>query len=681
MKKILLYILPFLLIQPVLAQVDRSTYPEPGPAPEIKLGDAASFTLENGLKVFVVENKKLPRIAVSLVLDRDPVLEKDKAGMLGLFGEMMMGGTTNRSKDELDEEVDFIGASLSASSTSLFASSLKKNQEKILELMSDVLYNPIFPEEELDKLKKQAISGLAASRDDPNSISGRLTAALNFGKDHPYGETETEATINAVTVADIKDYYETYFKPNIAYLAIVGDITSEEAEGLAKDYFESWKKGDVPKHTYPAPVVPTQNKVALVDRPASVQTVVNITYPLEMNTNHPDFLTTRLLNYILGGGASSRLFMNLREDKGFTYGAYSSIGSDKLVTSFSARASVNQTATDSAIHEFLYEIRKMAEAGVTEEELVAAKANLSGSFGRSLESPSTIASFAINTQRYGLPDDFYATYLQRLNAVTVDQVNAAAKKYLKPENMYITAVGNAKEIGEKLSAFGEVARFTNMADPEREIDTSELNLTANEVLDAYLTAIGGEEAAMKIKTTKISMSAEVQGNKLNMITLQDSDNQVMVQRMFLMGNEMSKTLLKDGKATVSAMGQNQTLPDEQFEYLKMSMWIVPELHYETMGYTITSDGVKDIDGETAYKVLITNPTGGELVNYYSTASGLKIRSEDSITGVTSYGGYDDFEGVLLPVQLSVESPMIPFPLNFEVDDLEVNVPFSPEELN
>jgi hypothetical protein len=111
------------------------------------------------------------------------------------------------------------------------------------------------------------------------------------------------------------------------------------------------------------------------------------------------------------------------------------------------------------------------------------------------------------------------------------------------------------------------------------------------------------------------------------------------------------------------------------------MWIVPELHYETMGYTITSDGVKDIDGETAYKVLITNPTGGELVNYYSTASGLKIRSEDSITGVTSYGGYDDFEGVLLPVQLSVESPMIPFPLNFEVDDLEVNVPFSPEELN
>lgn len=681
MKKLLVYILPLLLLQPVLAQVDRSTYPEPGPAPEIKLGDAATFTLENGLKVFVVENRKLPRVAISLVLDRDPLLEKDKAGMLGLFGEMLMGGTSNRTKDELDEEVDFIGASLSASSTSLFASSLKKNQAKILELMTDVLYNPIFPEEELDKLKKQAISGLAASKDDPNSISGRLTSALNYGKDHPYGETETEATINAVSVADIKEYYKTYFKPNIAYLAIVGDITSDEAEGLVKDYFESWKKGNVPKHTYPLPAVPTQNIVALVDRPASVQTVINITYPMEMSTNHPDFLTTMLLNYVLGGGASSRLFMNLREDKGFTYGAYSSIGSDKLVTSFSARANVNQSATDSAVHEFLYEIKKMAESGVTEEELVAAKANLSGSFGRSLESPSTIASFAINTQRYGLPEDFYATYLQRLNAVTAEEVNAAAKKYLKPENMYITAVGNAKEIAEKLSVFGEVARFTNMADPEREIDTSELNLSAMEVIDAYLKAIGGEEATKKIKTAKINMSAEVQGNKLNMIILQDSENQVMVQRMLMMGNEMSKTQLKDGKATVSAMGQNQTLPDEQFEYLKMSMWIVPELHYETMGYTISSEGVKDIDGETAYTVLITNPTGGEITNYYSTVSGLKLRSEDSITGTTSYGRYDEFEGVLLPVQLSVESPMIPFPLNFEADEIEVNIPLSQVELN
>nr|MBI1228614.1 insulinase family protein [Cytophagales bacterium] len=681
MKKLLIYIFPLLLLQPVLAQVDRSTYPEPGPAPEIELGDAASFTLENGLKVFVVENRKLPRVAFSLIFDRDPILEKDKAGMLNIFGEMIMGGTENRSKDMLDEEIDFIGASLSASSTSLFASSLKKNQDKILELMTDVLYNPTFPQEELEKLKKQAITGLAASKDDPNAISGRLTAALNYGKDHPYGETQTEATIQAITVADIKNYYDTYFKPNIGYLAIVGDITEEEAESLVKKHFQSWEKEEVPVHSYPIPGGPDQNKVALVDRPASVQTVVNITYPLVMNTNHPDFMTTRLLNYILGGGASSRLFMNLREDKGYTYGAYSSIGSDKLVTSFSARASVNQAATDSAVHEFLVEIEKMVKEGVTEQELVAAKANLSGSFGRSLESPSTIASFAINTQRYGLPEDFYATYLQRLNAVTVEQVNAAAKKYLKPENVYITAVGNAKEIEEKLKRFGEVSKYTNMADPEREIDVSNLTLSAPDVIDAYLEAIGGIEAAEKIKTAKTTMSADVQGNTLKMISIQDEKNQILVQRVLMMGNEVSKTVLKDGKATVSGMGQSQTLPDEQFEYLKMSMWIVPELHYETMGYTLASDGVKDVNGETAYRVLVTNPTGGEIANYYSTETGLKIKSEDSITGVITYGQYEPYDGVLLPVELSLESPMVPFPLAFKVDELSVNTEINAEETN
>ncbi|WP_209329817.1 M16 family metallopeptidase [Lunatimonas salinarum] len=681
MKKLLLVILSIALVQVADAQVDRSTYPEPGPAPEIKLGEVATFTLQNGLKVFVVENRKLPRIAFSLVLDRDPLLQGEKAGMLDLFGDMMMGGTASRSKDELDEEVDFIGASLSATSTSLFASALTKNRDKIVELMTDVLYNPIFPENELDKLKKQAISGLAASKDDPNSISARLTAALNYGKDHPYGETYSEATINNITTLDVKQYYETYFKPNISYLAIVGDISPEDAESLVREHFSNWEQGEVPRHLYGMPTLPDKNTVALVDRSSAVQTVVNITYPLEMKLSHPDFFVTRLMNYVLGGGASSRLFMNLREDKGYTYGAYSSIGSDKLVTSFSARASVKQTATDSAIHEMIYEIKHLAENGITDSELQAAKANLGGSFGRSLESPSTIASFAINTERYGLPADFYANYLKQLNAVTVDQVNSAARKYLKPENLYITAVGNAREIEDRLNVFGELTRYTNMGDVQKEIDLGDQALDASGILQAYLEAIGGVGPAENIKTLKMELSTEIQGNKISMIMVQDVPNEIMVQKVLMAGNEVSKTIMKDGKATISAMGQSQTLPDEQFEYLKMSMWAVPELFYETMGYTLSVDGVTEIDGEAAYKLIITNPTGGELVNYYSVATGLKLRSEDSLSGETTYKNYEAYEGVLLPVSLSVQSPMIPVPLEFEVQELEVNGPVSEQDLN
>ena len=179
MKKIAIVVVLMLLVAVSgFAQVDRSKLPAAGPAPEIKINEAETFTLPNGLKVFVVKNTKLPRVSFTLVLERDPILEGDKAGLSGFVGEMMMGGTKNRTKDQLDQEVDFIGASLSASSTSIFASSLKKHQGKVLELMADVLFNPVFPQEELDKLKKQSLTNLAQSKDNTNAISSRLTRAV-----------------------------------------------------------------------------------------------------------------------------------------------------------------------------------------------------------------------------------------------------------------------------------------------------------------------------------------------------------------------------------------------------------------------------------------------------------------------------------------------------------------------
>src|SRR5690606_36512489 len=183
MKKPHLLLIIALFISSVgFAQIDRTKLPEPGPAPEIKLGDVEDFSLPNGLKVFVVENHKLPRVAFSLVLERDPLFEGDKAGMTGFVGEMLTAGTASRTKEQLDEEVDFIGASSSAGSTSLYGSSLKKHQHKILELMSDVLFNPVFPRSELDKLKKQALTGLAAAKDNPDAISSLLTNALVYAK-------------------------------------------------------------------------------------------------------------------------------------------------------------------------------------------------------------------------------------------------------------------------------------------------------------------------------------------------------------------------------------------------------------------------------------------------------------------------------------------------------------------
>lgn len=673
MKKITIsFVLSFLVAFVSFAQVDRSQFPKSGPAPEIKIGEAETFTLDNGLKVFVVKNDKLPRVSFTLVLERDPLLEGDKAGLTGFVGEMMTAGTTTRTKDQLDQEIDFIGASLSASSTSMFASSLKKHQDKILELMADVLYNPVFPQEEMDKLKKQTLTGLAQSKDNPNAISSRLTGMMVYGKDHPYGEVATEETINNITVEDVKKYYETFFKPNIAYLAIVGDMDKVEAEKVVKKYFASWKPGDVPTFTYEKPKRPESDIVGLVDRSSSVQTIINIVQPVELQVGDEDYISSRLVNQILGGGSSSRLFMNLREDKGYTYGAYSSISPDKLIGRISANASVRTEVTDSAVVQFIYELDRLVKGGVTEEELAMAKSNLTGSFGRSLESPATIANFALNTERYNLPKDYYATYLQKLNSYTVEDINKTAADLIQPDKMYITAVGNGSEIKDELAQFGEVRMYDNMGNPAKEIEMTDASMTAEKVIDNYLGAIGGEAAAQAIKSAKVVMKADVMGNALEIELNFDDANMRFGQKTKMMGNVMQSSTIMDGKGVTSAGGQTIEMNDEQLEEAKMSAFFIPEAHYTAMGYSLALDGIKDVDGTPAYKVIISNPSGAKVTNYYAVDSGLKIKNENEKAGDTYYSDYQEKSGVLIPMTWTIKSPMIPVPLEAKVSSLEIN---------
>ncbi|EAZ81196.1 M16 family metallopeptidase [Algoriphagus machipongonensis] len=673
MKKIAIsFVLSFLVAVVSFAQLDRSKFPEPGPAPIIKIGEAETFTLDNGLKVFVVNNDKQPRVSFTLVLERDPLFEGDKAGITGFVGEMLTAGTTSRTKDQLDEEVDFIGARLSAGSTSLSASSLKKHQDKILELMADVLYNPVFPQEELDKLKKQAITGLATTKDDPGAISNRLTNALVYGKDHPYGEVTTEETLNNITVDDVKAYYETFFKPNIAYLAIVGDMDKKEAEKVVKEHFATWEAGEVPTFTYETPKIPSSNRVALVDRSSSVQTNIDIVQPVDLKVGDEDYISSRLVNQILGGGSSARLFMNLREDKGYTYGAYSSIAPDKLMGTFSANASVRTEVTDSAVVQFIYEIDRLVKEGVNEEELQMAKANLTGSFGRSLESPATIANFALNTERYDLPEDYYATYLQKLNGYTVEDINKAAADLIKPDQFYITAVGDGSAIKEKLAQFGEVEMYDNMGDPAKEIQMADASMTAEKVLANYIEAIGGEDAAKAIQSAKVMMEADVMGNSIQIAMVYDDANMRFGQKTLAMGNVMQSSTMMDGKGSISAQGQTIDMTDEQYEEAKMNAFFIPELYYESMGYSLTLDGVKDVEGTEAYKLIVSNPSGAKVINYYAVDSGLKIKNENEKSGDTFYSDYQEKEGVLIPMAWTIRSPAIPVPLEAKIETLEIN---------
>ena len=454
MRKILSFLLVIAVASGAYAQkLDRSQKPIAATAPEIKLGKIEQFTLANGLQVFVVENHKLPKVAYSLSIDVDPVAEGDMAGYVQTSGQLMERGTKNRTKEQFDEQIDFIGATISTSPTGIYAASLKKHQEKLLDMMADVLMNADFKQDELDKIKKQTISGITSSKDDPDAIANNARAALLYGKDHPYGEIATESTVENITLEKCVAYYKTYFKPNVAYLAVVGDVTVAEVKPLIEKYFGSWAVGEVPVNKYRTPVAPDKPKVAVVHKEGAVQSVINITYPINLKQNNPDVIKVKVMNSILGGGSTARLFMNLREGHGYTYGAYSSITPDKLVGSFNANAKVRNEVRDSDVTEFFVELNKMINEKVTEEDLQGVKNYMTGTFAYTLQDPQTIASFAINTKKYNLPADYYANYLKNVAAVTIEDVQEMAKKYITPNNAIILVVGDKATVSEKLAKF------------------------------------------------------------------------------------------------------------------------------------------------------------------------------------------------------------------------------------
>ena len=515
-------------------KLDRSKVPAPAPAPKINLSQPATFTLPNGLKVFVVENHKLPKVAFSLSLDVDPVLEGDMKGYVDITGQLLERGTTNRTKQQLDEEIDFIGATLSTSANGVYASSLKKHQAKILEILSDVVLNSDFKQEELDKLKKQTISGIASSKDDPDAIAANVRSVLVYGKKHPYGEITTEETVENVTLEACKNYYKTYFRPNVSYLAVVGDVSVKEIQPLIEKYFASWEKSDVPVNKYKMPTAPKQTEVAFVHKEGASQSVINITYPVNLKKSNPDVVKTRILNSILGGSATARLFMNLREKHGYTYGAYSTLSADELVGYFNANAKVRNDVTDSALTQFMVELNRIADEKVSAEELQGMKNYASGIFAYTLQDPQTIARFAIETEKYKLPADYYATYMEQIAAVTIDDVKEMAEKYITPNNAIILVVGN-KKIADKLVEFDANQKINYYDiygnDYVEALKPAPEGVTAETVMNKYIEAKYGvakgkalDKKLKKIKDITVRMDATIQGQSINVTRYQKAPN-------------------------------------------------------------------------------------------------------------------------------------------------------------
>ncbi len=433
---------------------------------KVTLPKGVEMHLDNGMTVLILEDHRLPQISISLDLRGGGGLldPPEMTGLAGLAATMMREGTTTRTTKQIAEQLDLLAASAgaAASATTMSAafnmSGLSDNFDKWLALGTDILLHPSFPPEEWAKLKQRTLVGLRQQRTNPAFLASERFNKTIFG-DHPMARiSATPATVDAITPEAMKKWHDERLAPQNTILGIAGDVTPAEVMPKIKAAFGEWKKTDF--NPVQPPSAPPQKElhVVVVNRPSSVQTNIVIGN-VGIDRRSPDYFAMTVMNQVLGGGASSRLFNNLREDKGYTYGAYSRFAAGMLAGPWEASSEVRTDVTEGAMHEFFVELQRIREEKVPVAELEEKKRAVVASFALSLENPAQLLNYAMTRRDYNLPEDYWDTYPARIAAVTPEEVQRVARKYLTLDNIQIVAVGDATRIKSVLEKYGKVAVY------------------------------------------------------------------------------------------------------------------------------------------------------------------------------------------------------------------------------
>ena len=506
-----------------------------------------------------------------------------------------------------------------------------------------------------------------------------MSAAINFGKDHPFGETTTEESVSNIKQEDLVSFYQTWFKPNIATLVVVGDITKAELEEQSNRYFGSWAAGEVPEITHQKPIPPAGNRVIFVPLEGAVQSVVKVTYPVEFNPANEDYLDARVMNAILGGGSfSARLMQNIREDKAYTYSAGSRFSNSPEIGSFSAQASVRNEVTDSTVTEFIYELTRIATEPVDSAELQVVKNNMNGMFALSLERASTIAQFALNQKRYQLSEDYYRTYLSRLEAVNIEDVRAAGNKYILPNNLNIVVVGN-RDVAESLAQFassGEVEFYDYKGDPLPDKMPVPEGITTEMVLQASIEAQGGVEKLGSVTSYTKTGTLNQMGMALTTTrSVKDGDKMYYAVAM---GETIAFSQTLNGDVGFLAQGgMNSEMDEPTRRQAKMQIDLLGDLHYADYGFSMELTGMELKKGKALYVIEVKD--GDDLIatEYYDPESGLKLYSttyNETPMGLQvtqmEFMDYQEFSGILFPKMTTISVAQGSFTL--EMESFEIN---------
>jgi len=449
---------------------DRSLLPKEKPDPKFTLPPVQRRKLSNGLEVLVVEHHELPVVSLNLVTKMGAAGDPSgKAGLASLTADMLDEGTTTRSSLEISDQLARIGSSLQVGagwdSTTASMRALTRHLDRALEIYADVITNPAFPDKDLGRLRAQRLAALRQQRDDPNSVASQVFQSVLYGREHPYGHplSGDEASLQSLGAGDVRGFYESYFRPNNSSLIVVGDVKPDQLVAKLEKALAGWKSAHVPAvDVSAAPAQRDRGAIYLVDRPGSVQSIIQIGQ-VGVPRSSPDYFPIFVMNRILGGASSARINLNLREEKGYTYGAGSSFSFRRGAGPFIASAPVQGFSTKESVAEFLREIRGIrGEIPVTPAELEGAKQAIVRGFARGFETPDQIANNLEVIVTYDLPDTYFNTYVERVQAVTLEDVSRVANRYLQPERMAVVIVGDRSKIEQPLrtlEGFGERLNF------------------------------------------------------------------------------------------------------------------------------------------------------------------------------------------------------------------------------
>ncbi len=429
---------------------------------KVKLPKPYETRLSNGLQVLVLEDHRLPIFNMQMIILSGGLADPaEQLGVAQYTAALLREGTKTRNSREIAEEVDRLGATLSAAAgltsltSTVSASGLIDNFDQIMELFADVILNPSFPADEFDKYRTRQIAQLRLQRSQPFFLASEMFSKVIYGS-HPASRIAlTVEEHQRITPEKLRQFHATYYRPNNAIFAIVGDVKPAEIVAKLEKVFGSWQRGEVPQVSIPKVNETGPSKIYLIDRPGSVQTNL-VLGNLSIERTDPDYFALQAMNQVLGGGASARLFLNLREDKGYTYGAYSRVSSAKYRGTFQANTEVRTEVTKGSMDELLYELKRIREEKVPPDEFDRAKRTIVGSFALQLEFPESVLQNVITQKLYGLPDDYWDTYPQKVSAVTQEDVQRVARKYLDLDRLQVVAVGDAKQIAEVLKKYGPV---------------------------------------------------------------------------------------------------------------------------------------------------------------------------------------------------------------------------------